>query len=94
MDGFESFSGDYNDLTNAPNINNNDDKELFVADNAGNVIFRINESGTHVTNLSIKGSDVEGLIDSKIEAEFNDSAEIWVFTLEDGSSVNKTVVAR
>lgn len=94
VDGFESFSGDYNDLTNAPNINNNDDKELFVADNAGNVIFRINESGTHVTNLSIKGSDVEGLIDSKIEAEFNDSAEIWVFTLEDGSSVNKTVVAR
>lgn len=65
---FESFSGDYNDLTNAPNINNNDDKELFVADNAGNVIFRINESGTHVANLSIKGSDVEGLIDAKIQA--------------------------
>lgn len=68
VDGFESFSGDYNDLTNAPNINNNDDKELFVADNAGNVIFRINESGTHVANLSIKGSDVEGLIDAKIQA--------------------------
>lgn len=68
VDGFESFSGDYNDLTNAPNINNNDDKELFIADNAGNVIFRINESGTHVVNLSIKGSDVEGLIDAKIQA--------------------------
>ncbi len=68
VDGFESFSGDYNDLTNAPNINNNDDKELFVADNAGNIIFRINENGTHVKSLSIGGSDVEGLIDAKIQA--------------------------
>ena len=64
--------GDYNDLTNAPNISNNNDKELFVIDNTDNVIFKINESGTHVTNLSINGTDVVGLIDTKIDAAVHD----------------------
>lgn len=84
----------YNDLNDTPNITNNESKELFVADGSGNVIARINETGIHSVAMSINGTDVVGLINSKIEAEFNDSAETWVFTLEDGSSVNKTVVAR
>lgn len=84
----------YNDLDGTPNIIDDESKELFVADGSGNVIARINETGIHSIGISINGTDVAGLIDSKIDAEFNDSTETWVFTLEDGSSVNKTVVVR
>lgn len=72
MDGFKGFSGDYNDLENAPNINNVDDKELFVADNSGNVILRVNENGVHSVGMYINGTDVAGLIDSKIDAAVHD----------------------
>ena len=68
IEGFESFSGDYNELTNAPNINNNEDKELFIADNAGNVILRINENGINSVGMSINGVDIFGVIAAEVDA--------------------------
>ena len=64
-----TFSGDYNDLKNAPNIIENDDGTLIVVDDNGNIIFNVNESGVHTTSLSLKGKDVEEIIDAKVSSE-------------------------
>lgn len=62
----------YNDLDGTPNITDDESKELFIADSSGNVIARINETGIHSVGMSIKGTDVAGLIDSKIDAAVHD----------------------
>ena len=49
------FSGDYNDLTNAPNITEDDSGEIAVTDPDGNVIFKIDDEGAHTTALSLSG---------------------------------------
>lgn len=49
------FSGDYNDLTNAPNITEDDSGNIVIADESGNVIFRADAAGIHATALSLNG---------------------------------------
>ena len=45
------FSGDFNDLTNAPNISEDDSGEVIYADESGNVIARIGEAGLETTQV-------------------------------------------
>ena len=52
----KGFSGDYNDLTNAPNIIEDESGDLVIADNTGNVIFKVDSDGMHTTALSLNGS--------------------------------------
>ena len=59
-----SFDGDYNKLTNAPILNDEDGTATF-ADEAGNIIARIDNSGLETTNLNLHG-DIE-LADQKLE---------------------------
>ena len=47
------FSGDYNDLKNAPNIIENGDGELFIAGQNGNVIFCVNATFRYVYNFQL-----------------------------------------
>jgi hypothetical protein len=68
VDGFESFSGNYSDLSNAPHITNREDAELFVADNAGNVVLRVNENGINAIGMSINGVDIFGVISAEVDA--------------------------
>lgn len=49
------FSGDYNDLTNAPNIAENESGDMTIVDEAGNVIFRADAEGIHTTAVSLNG---------------------------------------
>lgn len=49
------FSGDYNDLTNAPNIAEDDSGNMVIADESGNVIFKADADGIHTTALSLNG---------------------------------------
>lgn len=58
------FSGDYNDLTNAPNIAEDESGEINITDNNGNVIFKIDESGAHTTAISLNGKDVSSELDN------------------------------
>ena len=49
------FSGDYNDLTNAPNISEDDSGNIVIADETGNIIFKADAEGVHTTAISING---------------------------------------
>ena len=49
------FSGDYNDLTNAPNIAEDDSGNMVIADEYGNIIFNADAAGIHTTSLSLNG---------------------------------------
>lgn len=54
------FSGDYNDLENAPDISEDDSGDLVIADKDGNIIFRSNGSGFETVNLTVQNITVNG----------------------------------
>lgn len=58
----EHFSGDYNDLINAPDITEDTDGNMTVVDDKGNIILRVDEAGVHTTALSLNGRDVNDII--------------------------------
>ena len=60
------FSGDYNDLENKPNITDNKSNDLEIADEAGNVIFKVNKDGIHTTALTLNGEDIQATIDTYV----------------------------
>lgn len=64
IEGFESFSGDYNDLENAPNIAEDGAGNMVVADENGNVIFKADATGIHSTALTLNGEDVSNKINN------------------------------
>ena len=47
------FSGDYNDLTNAPNIVEDDGGNMVITDESGNIIFKVDANGAHTTKLTL-----------------------------------------
>ena len=49
------FSGDYNDLTNAPNIAEDSAGNMIIADESGNIIFKADANGIHTTELTLNG---------------------------------------
>lgn len=49
------FSGSYNDLTDAPNIAEDDSGNMVIADESGNIIFKADADGMHTTALSLNG---------------------------------------
>lgn len=51
----EHFSGDYNDLTNAPDISEDDSGNMIIADESGNIIFKADAEGIHTTAVSLNG---------------------------------------
>lgn len=67
------FSGDYNDLQNAPNISEDEEnKELIIADKNDNVIAKIDANGLKTTkvtanNVNINGTDISEDISGKVE---------------------------
>ena len=55
IDNIPRFSEDYNDLTNAPNITEDNSDNLIVTDDDGNIIFKVDADGIHTTALSLNG---------------------------------------
>lgn len=55
------FNGDYNSLTNAPSITENEESEFIIADEFGNIIFKVNAEGTYVTKLIINGQVIDSI---------------------------------
>ena len=76
------FSGDYNDLTNAPSIFENDPDILTITDNEGNVIFQVDADGAHTTALTVDGQEITSVIDQKV-ASLVDSAPEALDTLSE-----------
>lgn len=55
-DAKSNFSGNYSDLSNAPNIEaDTNDNELIVSDAQGNVIMKVNAYGINTTAVYING---------------------------------------
>ena len=54
------FSGDYKDLKNAPNIQEDDSGEVVYADDKGNVIARVGAAGLETTQVTTKSVVVNG----------------------------------
>lgn len=54
----EHFSGDYNDLKNAPNISEDNSGEINVTDEAGNIILKVDSEGLHSTNLDLSSDSL------------------------------------
>ena len=52
------FSGSYNDLTDAPNIAEDDSGNMVIADESGNIIFKADADGIHTTAFSLNGEPV------------------------------------
>lgn len=53
------FSGNYEDLNNAPSIEERENGELIIADPEGNIAFRVDEGGVEVTNIIVDGISVK-----------------------------------
>lgn len=71
------FSGDYNDLTNAPNISEDETENLIITDPYGNIIFRANADGFETTalraeNVILMGEESETNVGEKLVEVAND----------------------
>jgi len=62
-DESKHFSGDYEDLTNKPEIDEDGSDKLFVTDEEGNIIFQVDEEGTHTTKLELNSGDLDTQLD-------------------------------
>lgn len=69
-----NFSGDYNDLTNAPAIAEDGTGDLIIADNAGNIIFRASDHGLETTHLSIESLTINGMTIQEMIKAYVDEA--------------------
>jgi maltodextrin utilization protein YvdJ len=55
IDNIPTFSGDYNDLTNAPDIAEDESGNMIISDESGNIIFKADADGIHTTAVSLNG---------------------------------------
>jgi hypothetical protein len=55
IDNIPTFSGDYNDLTNAPDIAEDNSGNMVITDESGNIIFKVDTNGIHTTAVSLDG---------------------------------------
>lgn len=67
-----NFSGDYNDLTNAPDISEDESGDLIIADANGNILFRSNSTGLETVNLTVEtltinGKSIQDMIRESVE---------------------------
>lgn len=70
IDNIPTFSGDYNDLENAPDISEDDSGDLVIADKDGNIIFRSNVN-LAVQNITIDGKTIQEMIQEYVNSYLN-----------------------
>lgn len=85
INNIQGFSGDYNDLVNAPNITEDDSGNMIVTDEVGNIIFKADSEGMHTTALSLNGESIIDIIDEKV-ASVVDAAPETLNTLNELSA--------
>ena len=91
------FSGDYNDLTNAPNISSEEnDDSLIITDDNGNIILRADVDGLEVTELIINGENLKDLINfeqgnSDYQTKITGTPGQFVVIGNDGNVTTKTI---
>lgn len=60
-DNKSSFSGNYNDLIDAPNIMETDSGDMIIADESGNIIMQVNEAGLTTTKVTANNAIINGI---------------------------------
>lgn len=75
------FSGNYSDLSGAPNASNDNEEELIICDASGNVIMRVNANGLNAANVYVNGKAIGNpvfkfMIDG-FECEMDTSVQRW-----------------
>jgi hypothetical protein len=73
INNIPKFSGDYNDLTNAPDISEDGSGNMIIADESGNIIFKADADGIHTIAASIQG---EPVATQKYVKDITDSIEV------------------
>ena len=68
------FSGDYNDLENAPDISEDNSGDLIIADKDGNIIFRSNRVGFETVNLTVQNITINGVTIQEMIKAYIDEA--------------------
>ena len=67
LDNFETFSGVYEDLINAPDITEDGSGDMAIVDKDGNIAFKVDSEGrTHVTSLAVGGENLESVLENKV----------------------------
>jgi len=66
LDG-QTFTGDYEELTNKPNVLDDGSGSFIVADSSGNVVLEVDENGLNTTALSVNGVNIQSAFDSKVD---------------------------
>jgi hypothetical protein len=56
-EGGSNFSGEYSDIKNAPDIEDDASGNLTVIDSNGNIIFDVDDQGINTTNVCINGEN-------------------------------------
>lgn len=56
-EGGSNFSGEYSDIKNAPDIEDDASGNLTIIDNNGNIIFDVDSQGINTTNVRINGEN-------------------------------------
>ena len=64
----DSFSGDYYDLVNAPPITEDGSDDVVVVDKNNNVMFKVDNYGTHTTTLFVNGENIKATLEQKVDA--------------------------
>ena len=59
-----NFDGDYNSLTNKPNVLENDLQSFNITDKDGNVLFKVDKDAAYTNKLMINEKDVESALNA------------------------------
>lgn len=80
------FSGNYNDLVDAPDISDNDETgELNIVDKSGNIIVRVSKNGLETTTVVAQKVEVSGTdVESKLSEFDNHVSDV---TDSDGNNI-------
>ena len=62
INNIPKFSGNYNDLTDAPNITEDESGNMVIADESGNIIFKADADGIHTTSMTLNGQSIQEMI--------------------------------
>lgn len=81
-----AFDGNYNSLTDKPEIIDDGSDSFYIADTQGNIIFKVDSNGIHSVNLTLNGKTISQVIqESSPSGDYND-LENKPEIIEDGSA--------
>lgn len=89
------FSGDYNDLVNAPNIYEDGSQSIIFADESGNIVMQVDANGFETTTVTaqsvlVNGVDVEDALGNK--AASNHTHDQYLEAIDIANKADKNYV--